>query len=224
MIEILLVEDDPALSRGTSVKLELEGYKVHCAANLKEANELNSKKKLNLVLLDWNLPDGSGLNFLKTIRETGSRIPVIMLTAKTDEDSVVDGLQSGANDYVRKPFGSKELLARIKTVLGESNSRDEQLRCGDLLVLLNQRRVIHKGSEVELNRREFDILSYFVQNAGKVVTREALMNAVNKDGEIFDRTIDSHISHVRTRLRQSGVQSIEINSVYGVGYRLEKKS
>jgi DNA-binding response OmpR family regulator len=223
MLNILLVEDDPVLGRGLSVNLELEGYRVLWVKDLKSAIKTNSQEKLDLVILDLGLPDGSGLNFLSEVRNTGSRLPILILTAQTDEDSVVEGLQNGANDYVRKPFGNKELLARIKNTLKEPQSREAQIRFGDVLILFEKRQVVYKETEIELNRREFDILSYFIQHAETVVTREALLQILDKDGEIFDRTIDSHVSHLRTRLRQAGVTSIQISSVYGVGYRMEKR-
>ena len=108
MSEILLVEDDPVLGRGLVVNLEAEGYKVHWFKDLKTANDARSSITPALMILDLNLPDGNGLSLLKTIRTEGLKTPVIILTAQTDEDSVVEGLQSGANDYVRKPFGNKE--------------------------------------------------------------------------------------------------------------------
>src|SRR4051812_44705350 len=118
MSEILLVEDDPVLGRGLVVNLEAEGYKVHWFKDLKTVGEAkNSIATASLMILDLNLPDGNGLSLLKMIRGEGMKTPVIILTAQTDEDSVVEGLQSGANDYVRKPFGNKELLARVKTAL-----------------------------------------------------------------------------------------------------------
>jgi two-component system, OmpR family, response regulator len=222
MIEVLLVEDDPVLGRGLSVSLEIQGYHVHWARSLKEATQAREKVKPALILLDLGLPDGNGLDFLRTIRETDARTPVVILTAQSDEDSVVEGLQSGANDYVRKPFGNKELLARLKTALHEPQAREHQIRYGDLMLLLDKRKVVYGEKEVELNRREFDILSYLVQHAEAVVTRESLLSSLDKDGEIFDRTVDSHISHLRTRLKQAGVSTLHISSVYGVGYRLEK--
>lgn len=218
---ILLVEDDPVLGRGLNVNLELEGYKVQWVRDLRSA--LQAKQTpFDLALLDLGLPDGSGLTFLKELRVTDPRKPVVILTAKADEESVVEGLQAGANDYVRKPFGNRELLARIKTALREPPPRDHSVRYGDLIVQLDRRKVVVGDKEVELNRREFDILHYFVRNAEAVVTREALIQALDKDGEIFDRTIDSHVSHVRSRLRQAGIHFIQISSVYGVGYRLER--
>jgi two-component system OmpR family response regulator len=134
----------------------------------------------------------------------------------------VEGLQSGANDYVRKPFGNKELLARVKTVLRDPVPGTPQIRYGDLVVLSEKRKIVYGEKEVDLNRREFDILSYFIDHAESVVTRDALLQMLDKDREIYDRTIDSHVSHVRSRLKQAGITSVQISSVYGVGYRLEK--
>ena len=222
MLDVLLVEDDPVLGRGLSINLELAGYKVHWGKSLAEGAEILKNKILNLIILDLNLPDGNGISFLKTIREGNPRLPVIILTAKTDEDSVVEGLQAGANDYVRKPFGHKELLARIKTTLREPENKTSQVRYGELLLLNEQRKIMAGEVEVDLHRREYDILSYFIQHAETVVSRQSLLNFLDKDGEIFDRTIDSHVSHVRARLRQAQVKGIQISSVYGIGYRLEK--
>lgn len=223
MIDVLLVEDDPILGRALSVSLENEDYRVHWARDLATAVKTNQEQSLHLILLDLGLPDGSGLDFLRQLRQAGSRIPIIVLTAQTDEASVVTGLNLGANDYVRKPFGKLELIARIKTALKEPQAREDQLRCGDLLVLLEQRKVMFGEKEVALKRREFDVLTHFVKRFGAVVTRDELLDCINSGGDIVDRTIDSHVSHVRSRLRDAGVDSLKIVSVYGLGYRLEKK-
>lgn len=146
----------------------------------------------------------------------------MVLTAKTDEDSVVEGLTSGANDYVRKPFGQKEILARIAMML-KAPKRDPQFEFAELKVMKELRKIVYRGQNVELNRREFDILSFFIERAETVVTREALLGILDKDGEISDRTIDSHVSHLRSRLRHAQVDGVQISSVYGVGYRLERK-
>ncbi len=223
MIEILLVEDDPILGRGLCVNLEHEGYQIHWATSIRAASSAIQQKNLGLVILDLGLPDGSGFHLLTELRRSSPRIPVLILTAKTDVDSVVKGLQLGANDYVRKPFDDRELLARIKTALREPQARSQQLRYGDLLLLIDQRKVMFKENEIELSPREFDILAHFLQNAEIVLTREALLNAIDKNGDLFDRTIDSNISHLRSRLKAGGAKSVQISSVYGVGYRLEKK-
>lgn len=223
MPSILLVEDDPVLGKSVSVSLETEGYKVHWAQNLRAAGELEESETLDIVILDLNLPDGNGLSFLKRLRDAGSRLPVIILTARSDEETVVKGLQTGANDYVKKPFGKLELIARIKTALREPQMREDQLRIGDLSVFFDRRKIFKGKKEIELNRREFDLLAYFFQRVGAVITRESLIDALGKDSEIFDRTIDSHVSHIRARLRKAGIKNLQIKSVYGVGYRLEKK-
>lgn len=222
MTEILLVEDDPILGKSLCLNLELENYKVTWTRDVKSTLEEQSKNKFSLIILDLGLPDGSGLTFCNEIRKAGSRTPVIMLTAQTDEDSVVKGLSAGANDYVRKPFGNRELLARIKKVLHEPVSSVSELRIGDLTISLEDRRVRCGDQDIDFNRREFDIFSVFMQNAGTVITRDTLLEALDKNGEIYDRTIDSHLSHIRAKLRAHSVTSPQIVSVYGVGYRLEK--
>lgn len=222
MAQLMLVEDDPILGRSLSVYLELEGYKTNWFKDHKTTCEAIEKSQEDLIILDVNLPDGSGLDICSKIRERGSRVPIIFLTAKTDEDSVVAGFNAGANDYVKKPFGNRELLARIKALLREPLKRDVQLKFGDLLILPDKRQVLFNEKEIELNRREFDILCVFMGNSEVVVTREILLNSLDKNGEVFDRTIDSHISHIRSKLKKSNVTTVQITSVYGVGYRLEK--
>jgi len=222
VMNILLVEDDPALARGLQLTLEAEGYSIIRADSLSSAFRENQKEKLGLAILDLSLTDGSGFDFLNKVREGGSRLPIIILTAQSDEDSLVEGLQRGANDYMKKPFSNRELLARIKAVLREPQMRENQTRYGDLLLLHEQRIVKFKDITVEMNRREFDVLFLLIQKVDAIVTREAMMEYIDKEGEIFDRTIDSHISHLRSRLKAAGATNIKISSVYGLGYRLEK--
>ena len=226
-IHILLIEDDPGLGRGLSISLEAEFFKVTWVKTLKSAAEENYDQ-YQLFLLDLNLPDGNGLDFLKKVRIENSRIPIIILTARTHEDSVVEGLLAGANDYVKKPFGHRELLARIRTALRTTSDREtgtnaQELNYGDLSISSTQRKAMYQEQEIELNRREFDILAHFVSRAEAVVTRESLLALFDKDGEIFDRTIDSHVSHIRSKLKKAGVERILISSVYGIGYRLEEE-
>jgi len=226
MVQLLLVEDDPILGRSLHVTLETEGYAVDWVQSLSDARTNVREKKPHLFVLDVNLPDGSGYDLLSEIRKERTDVPVILLTAKTDEDSVVRGLNLGANDYVRKPFGQKELLARISSALRVpmNAAKPGSLRYESLSIDLEKRVVRHRDRILELNRREFDILVHLVKHAEAVVTRESLLNALDKDGEIFDRTIDSHISHLRARFRKGDVKDVQINSIYGVGYRLEKKT
>jgi len=225
MAHLLLVEDDPGLGTGLKVALEIAEYKVTWVESVHEAERALNAEKFDLVLLDLNLPDGSGLTVARSSQRDRPELPIVILTASGDEDSVVAGLEAGAADYVRKPFGNKELLARVKVALrGKVEAEGKILSYGEVKLVPEKRRVLINEQPVELNRREYDILAHFVGQAESVVTRESLLRVLKKEGEIFDRTIDSHISHLRTRLRQGGAASIQISSVYGVGYRLEKKA
>lgn len=225
MAHFLLVEDDPVLGKGLKVALEIAEYQVSWVESVHEAERALDQQKFDLVLLDLNLPDGSGLRIAKTCQKDRPELPVIILTASGDEDSVVAGLEAGAVDYVRKPYGNKELLARVKVALrGRVDAADKVLQYGELTLVPDKRRVLIRDNPVELNRREYDILAHFIAQPEAVVTRESLLRVLKKEGEIFDRTIDSHISHLRGRLKSGGAQEIQISSVYGVGYRLEKKA
>ncbi len=221
MTHVLLVEDDPMLGTNLKLNLELEGFQVEWAQSLKAAFEINEQRAFQLALLDLGLPDGNGLDFCRRVRADGSRLPMIILTAQSDEDSVVEGLGAGADDYVKKPFSNKELVARIRSALRSPQVREEQIRVGNMLVLLEQRRVMVEGEEVPLNRREFDLLKILIARPGVVVTREAVIQQLGESAEqIFDRTVDSHISHIRAKLKKAKECNVRIKSEYGVGYRI----
>ncbi len=183
---------------------------------------VGSQELTTAVVLDLGLTDGSGLTFLGHVRDSGSLLPIIILTAKTDEDSVVEGLQKGANDYMKKPFSNRELHARINSVLRVPAPSENTVNFGEMQILKDQRVVKINEKPVELNRREFDLLVLLSLKPDTILTRERILTVLDKEGEIFDRTVDSHISHLRSKLRQAGADGIKISSVYGVGYRLEK--
>ena len=221
MTQVLLVEDDPMLGTNLKLNLELEGFQVDWAQSLAAARELNSSKSFQMALLDLGLPDGNGLDLCREVRGTGSRLPIIILTAQSDEDSVVEGLGAGADDYVKKPFSNKELVARIRSAIRAPQIREEQIRVGNLLVLIEQRRVYSDGEEVLLNRREFDLLKILLNRPGVVLTREAVIQQLGESAEqIFDRTVDSHVSHIRAKLKKAKNCNVRIKSEYGVGYRI----
>jgi DNA-binding response OmpR family regulator len=221
MAKILLLEDDPILGKGLQVHLTTAGYDVVWETQLGKARSSESQGDFDLLLLDVNLPDGSGFDLAKDVRASGSRLPILMLTARSDEDSVVAGFESGANDYIRKPFSNRELLARIQSHLKEPFARDEQIRCGPVLVLIDQRKVMIDGQDMEFNRREFDIFVHLARAPGTVLSREQLITRIDSADNILDRTIDSHFSHIRSKLKKKNVQNVAIRSVYGVGYTLE---
>lgn len=224
MNTILLVEDDPVIGKSLKVALELEGYEATWCDTLGKAREAATAGTFDLVVLDLNLPDGSGLSFAKESRERAPATPILMLTASGDEASVVAGFEAGAVDYVRKPFSNSELKARIRVVLKGKNAVARPLQYGGVSILKEKRLVKLGEKSLELNRREFDVFTHLLSQAESVVTRDSLLRVLDKEGEIFDRTIDSHVSHLRARLRKAGFDAIQISSVYGVGYRLEKKA
>ena len=223
MSHFLLIEDDPVLGAGIKLNLEMEKYQISWAKDLNSARQMNTQNQYDLVILDIGLPDGSGLHFCRELRGNGSRFPIIMLTALADEDSVVAGLSAGANDYIRKPFGNRELVARVKAALREPTTNANQVRFGNVVILKDQRRVQVNDKVVDFNRREFDILTYLVNHGDNIVSRENLLQFLDRDGEILDRTLDSHISHIRAKLKRADVSSVSIASVYGIGYRLESR-
>lgn len=222
MSHILLVEDDPILGRGLSVSLETEGYQVSWAKNLQESYLKNDELELDLVVLDLGLPDGNGLNFCKRVRANGSTIPIIVLTASIAEDVAVDCLDSGVNDFIRKPFGNRELMARIRNLLNEKGPIQTKFRFGELLLIPENRSVFYKKKELTLNKREFDILLQLVKSNGSILTREKLLDGLDSSESLTDRTIDSHLSHLRSKLKKVDPETVKIRPVYGIGYKLEK--
>lgn len=222
MAHILLVEDDPVLGKSLSVALKLDGHDVAWAQSVEQAKDFIRQNSFQLAILDLNLPDGSGLFLASGLRSDS--VPFLMLTASGDEESVVSGFEAGAADYVRKPFSNRELKARIQVILKGDAKGEKSLQYAGVSVMREKRLVKWGEKTIELNRREFDIFCHFVANAENVVTRDALLKLLDKEGEIFDRTIDSHVSHLRRRLRKAGIDSVQISPVYGVGYRLEKRS
>lgn len=218
---ILFLEDDPALGEALVLQLELSSFAVRWCKTVREGLEVWAKEgPFSLALLDVTLPDGTGMDLCQRIRDQDQEIPVLFLTARTDEDSVIRGFERGANDYLRKPVGKRELLVRIKNLLPSQKAAKDGWQYAQILLLKSQRKLIYAEKEVSLNRREYEILCCFFQNPEKVISRERLLSEIDKDGEIFDRTIDSHLSHVRGKLRKAGIEHVKIESIYGEGYRL----
>jgi DNA-binding response OmpR family regulator len=176
-------------------------------------------------LLDLTLPGMDGLEVCKRIREH-SRIPIVMLTARGDETDRVVGLELGADDYLPKPFGPRELLARMRAVLRRSlpEAQSERLRVGDLEIDVEARRVVLNGREIELTALELDLLLALARRAGRVVPRDALFAAAGRgDTAVSERTVDVHISHLRTKLGDDPRAQKRIRTVRGVGYVLVKE-
>lgn len=218
---LALLEDDPILGRALVLTLESADFKVVWCRSLKDFKAQENLEQFKALIFDRSLPDGDSLSLMKELKQNDLKTPVLFLTARDHEDEVVKGLALGAKDYIKKPFSNKELIARIKNIVGEYSVTESILKIGSLQVFKDKRLVLDGNKEVSLNRRQFDILVHLGAKPGIVVTREQLILSIKKDGEMFDRTIDSHVSHLRNALKLAAVDSISISSVYGIGYKLE---
>jgi DNA-binding response OmpR family regulator len=221
---ILIVEDDRNIALSLERTLEREGYEIRVARDAAGALAHYVPFKPDLVLLDWMLPDTSGLEVLKSLRARG-RTPVLMLTARDDIVDKVLGLETGADDYMTKPFHTMELLARIRGLIRRQEpapAPDQHLSYGPIVVDPRERRATREGAALDLTRTEFDLLEHFVRNPRIVLTREALLQAVwGYDFEGYQRTVDTHIRRLRAKLEPDPENPIFIHTVRGVGYRLE---
>lgn len=220
MKKILIVEDDPAIGNALSSDLADDGYGVTWVGTLKAARQSARNLNFDLLLLDLNLPDGLGFEFCKEYRAESPQIPIIIITAKTDEDTAVKGLSLGATDFIRKPFGRRELTLRIKKSLG---SRSGQLELGKLSLNLDQRLVLFENNPLPLTPIEFKILAALLKSGKDVTRREYLLGHVDEEGEMLDVTLRTHLSRLRKKMKDAGVTDIKIVHVYGTGYRLERK-
>ena len=220
---ILLVEDEEKLARMVELELKYEGYSVEKAFDGRKGLELALSGAFDLVLLDIMLPQLSGMEGLRRLRRE-SQVPVIMLTAR---DSVVDkvsGLDSGADDYITKPFAIEELLARIRAALRTKSGRDSQmLAVGPLAMEVESRRVTVRGQEVELTKKEFDLLRHLLENKGRVLTREALLDSVwGFDFVGETNSVDVYIRFLRSKIDEAfGIKLI--HTVRGVGYVIKEE-
>ena len=221
---ILLVEDEEKLARMVELELKYEGYSVEKAFDGRKGLELALSGAFDLVLLDIMLPQLSGMEVLRRLRKEGVQLPVIMLTAR---DSVVDkvsGLDSGADDYITKPFAIEELLARIRAALRTKSGRDSQmLAVGPLAMEVESRRVTVRGQEVELTKKEFDLLRHLLENKGRVLTREALLDSVwGFDFVGETNSVDVYIRFLRSKIDEAfGIKLI--HTVRGVGYVVKEE-
>jgi two-component system response regulator RegX3 len=221
---VLLVEDEESITTPLRAALAREGFDAPVARTAAEALELARAHEPDVVLLDLMLPDGSGLDVCRELRKD-SRVPIIMVTARGDEADRVVGLELGADDYVTKPFSARELAARIRAVLRRSEAApsggDESLEVGELRVDPAQRTATLAGEPLELSRKEFDVLHLLAREAGRVVTRERLLEDV-WDTNWFGstKTLDVHVSGLRRKLGDDPASPRYLHTVRGVGFRL----
>lgn len=219
---IHLLEDDINIGKNLVLNIELDGNQVIWSKTITEANEALQKHKFSIMIFDVNLPDGNGFDLCQKLRKSDSKTPILFLTAQGDEESLVKGFQSGGNDYIKKPFSLIELRARIAAWLRTVKQESKSEKCGDLVLNKDNRTVKIHDVDVKFNRREFDTLSFLLKRLDSIVTREEMITAINLDLDVSDRTVDSHISRLRGKLKKAGLLSYLIKSEYGIGYRMIK--
>jgi two-component system phosphate regulon response regulator PhoB len=222
---ILVVEDEESLATLLQYNLDKEGYQVTHCADGEEALILVEEKQPDLVILDWMLPTVSGIEVCRRLRQRSDtrNLPIIMLTARGEETDRIRGLDTGADDYVVKPFSMTELCARVRAVLRRIRPglAEDRVRHGDIMIDRVAHRVKRGANEIHLGPTEFRLLDYFMQHPGRVFSREQLLDAVwGSDVYVETRTVDVHIGRLRRALNVEGVED-PIRTVRSAGYSLD---
>jgi len=226
MTSILIVEDESSFSEALSFLLGKEGYEVNIAETGTEAIKKFNENGADLVLLDLMIPEVSGVEVCKAIRAT-SQVPIIMLTAKDSEIDKVVGLELGADDYVTKPYSSRELIARIKAVLRRGSSEDVATENGILTAAgirldVGKHQVTVNGTLISLPLKEFELLEFLMRNSGRVLTRTQLIDRIWGGDYYGDtKTLDVHIKRLRSKIEADPANPVLIQTIRGLGYKLE---
>ncbi|GEN51123.1 response regulator transcription factor [Alkalibacterium pelagium] len=224
-MNILVVDDEQSILDIIHAYLTAQGHTVYLATNGKQALQLFNDNSVDFIVLDIMLPDVSGWEICENIRRTSS-VPIILLTARSNEKDVLKGLQLGADDYIKKPFSPKELLARIATV-NRRVSRDDEIKQekwvfnkGNLIIYPDRMEVNAYGSKIVLTHTEFDLLLIMASNPKHVFSREQLLEKVKGlEATALDRVIDSHIKNLRAKIEENPRKPLYIETVHGAGYR-----
>lgn len=224
MSSILIVDDEPQILEILSSYLRKEGYHVLTASEGGQALEIAATYPLALMILDLMLPDKTGEEVCMEVRKS-SRVPILMLTAKSGEADRIRGLEIGADDYLVKPFSPRELVARVRAILrrmGDYQSLSDLVEIGGLTVSLGEKRILLRGKAVETTPNEFRLLATLVRYPGRTWTRDELVEEVlGMDFLGSDRTIDTHIKNLRQKIEDDPRQPVYIKTVYGLGYRFD---
>ena len=221
MERIFLLEDDEALGRGITMALEGSERAVFRAGTLAEAEEILARERFSLLILDVNLPDGSGLELLKQLRQRGDSVPVILLTANDLEVDIVAGLELGADDYITKPFSLAVLRARVNTQLRRGGTaQPERLELGGYIFDFGRMSFSKEGVPVELSKREQQLLRLLVENRGQTLTRAALVDRIWTDGAEYvdENALSVTVKRLRDKLEDTPSRPRYIKTVYGLGY------
>ena len=229
---ILIIEDDPSILRGLQLNLSMEGYTVRSSMDGEQGLAMARSEQPDLVIVDVMLPSLGGLEIVREIRKDDPDLPLLILSAKGQEGDKVAGLQLGADDYLVKPFGLKELLARVDALLrrrrargegGQPETKKTLRKVGELEVDLEARRAAAKGKVLELTSREFDLLAFFVSHPERVFSRDQLLEAV-WGSRYFGtaRTVDNFVARLRVHIGDDADHPRHLETVRGVGYRFNR--
>ncbi len=219
---ILIVEDDKAIREAVREKLAIDGYEVEIAVDGDQAQLRLGENSYDLVLLDLMLPKLDGISLLKWLREYWPDLPVLIMSAKGREEDKVQGLRSGADDYLAKPFGMKELMARIEALLRRSRGPRKPVTFGAITVDLIQKKVYRNNEEVLLSRKELELLQFFVQHPERTFSRSEILDAVwGYDAGSTGRAVDYHVLHLRQKLEATPARPRHIITHHGLGYEFK---
>ena len=223
---ILVVEDDRAILMGLREKLGLEGYEVAEAADGEEARDkLSDGPPPDLVILDLMLPKLDGISVLKWLRKRHLELPVLILSARGREEDKVEGLRAGADDYLAKPFGLRELMARIEALFRRTRGLESPLHFGGVTLDFARRKVLRRKVEIPLSRKELEVLFFLARRRDRVVSREEILDAIwGYHASSAERAVDFHILNLRKKLEPDPAEPRHILSVRGTGYRFVRNS
>ncbi len=219
---ILIVEDDPTLLRGLKDNFEAQGYEVRAANDGRKGLDTLLKEPPDLLLLDLMLPKVNGYEICRQARARQLEMPIIMLTAKGQEEDIVRGLELGADDYVTKPFSIRELLARIRAFLRRQATESSSYEFGDCRLDLTAHKLFRKGVEVELTAKEFRLLEFFLKRVGRALTRDSILDAVWGDEVIVtERSVDRCVTTLRSKIEPDPRTPQFIKTIRDIGYRFD---
>jgi DNA-binding response OmpR family regulator len=230
---ILIIEDDRAIIQIVRSSLEKEGFRVQSFSSGEEAVERYFDQEYALVILDWMLPGMSGIDVCRQIRSSDPNTPIIMLSARTEERDRVRGLEVGCDDYIPKPFGVKELVARVRAVIRRyeraqqiamGKLEGQRLEIGSLVIDREKRGVSIKGRPVPLTVKEYDLLCLLAANPGRTYSRRQLLDLLwAYDAEVYEHAVNSHVNRLRAKIEKNPRKPRYIHTVWGVGYRFAEE-
>lgn len=235
MRKVLIVDDEQSIVTLLTFNLEKEGYHVQSALDGREGYELALANEYDFIILDLMMPSMDGMEVCKKLRQEKIDTPIMILTAKDDELDKIIGLELGADDYMTKPFSPREVLARMKAIMRriqpssvskekmeKKQDASEKITIGDIVVFVNEYKVIVRNVPIELTPKEFELLLYMAKRINRVLSREQLLNAIwNVDYVGETRIVDAHISHIREKIELNTKTPVYIRTIRGFGYKFE---